>query len=162
MAKETNKGLLGITAAGALEGALVAIPFGAPASSIFGGIVGGATAYSAERFMQAKREKSNEIPGQPTVAETVAGPNTLVDVTVETTSMTKRTDVPEEASQPIVKSNREQATGVSLQDLPNALASIREQTRANVFPTWQTTLQEKTTASALDTAAYEHRAQRVS
>lgn len=161
MVKETSKGLLGITAAGAAEGALITslwVPGTLPASALVGGLAGGTVAFGGE--LARRKLKSNETPSQMTVAETLAAPNTLVDVSVETTSMTKRTDVPEEASPPIVKTNAEQVASVSIADLPNTLASIHARTLEHAFPTWQTTLQEKTTASAVSTSAYEHRPQR--
>lgn len=163
MAKETNlgtnKGFLGITAAGAAEGAAIGLVLPLMGGPVAGGVVGGATALSAE--LVRRKLKTRKDSQQVTAIETLTDPNTLVDVTVATTSMTKRTDVPEDQTQPIVKSNTEQAASVSVQDLPNTLASMHARTLANAFPTWETTLQEKTIASATNTSAYEHRPQRI-
>lgn len=165
MNKETNKGLLGITTLGLVEGAGIGVvhgllggPAGVAGGSIAGGLIGGASAFGLE--LSRRKLQTREQPKQMTALDTLASPNTLVDVTVETQSVTQRTDVPEEEAQPIIKSNMEQAAGVSVTDLSDALASMHARTLANVFPTWQTTLQEKTTASAVNTSAYEHRPQR--
>lgn len=156
--KTETKHLIALTTAGAAEGALIGIPT-APIGPALGAIVGGATAYSAERFMQNSREKAVT---QPTPATTLGTENSVVDVTVETTSSTQRTDVVEEGVQPIVKSSIEQASNVPMTDLADTLATLRSRTQANAFPAWRTTLNEKTVASTNSSATYDHTPQRVS
>lgn len=158
----TKHGLLAVTTLGAVEGAAIAIPWGFPASSIFGGIVGGGTAFTAEVSRRAVNKALHNSPESPKqVTQPFGDQNTSIDISVESISVTKRTDVPEEEAQPIVKSNTEQVTGVTIQEMPNAIQDLRMRTRANAFPTWQTTLQEKTIASAMNASAYNHTPTRV-
>lgn len=167
----TKHGLLAVTTLGAAEGAAIAIPWGFPASSLFGGIVGGTTAFGAEVSRRAiakqlaKGESRSNTPiktkNEP-IAEAFREPVTHVDITVESVSTTKRTDVPEEESQPIVKTASEQATGLSIHDIPDTLASMRARTLASMLPMWQTTIQETTVASATGSTTYNHIPQRIS
>ncbi len=170
--KTETKHLIALTTAGATEGAAIGLPYTiatAGTSPVIGAIVGGATAYSAERFMQAQREKAltKNTPATPKQESsapviTLGNENTVVDVTVETVSSTQRTDVVEEGVQPIVKSSIEQASNVPMTDLADTLATLRSRTQANAFPAWRTTLNEKTVASTNSTATYDHAPQRVS
>lgn len=151
----TKNGLLAVTALGAAEGAAIGVPLLNP---VLGGVVGGATAYTLEKSRRAivAPSPANESASQP-----FAGDQSPVDITVESTSVTKRTDVPEGESEPIVKSTMEQANGVAMQDLPGTLASLRDRTRSGAFPTWETTINEKTVASATNASVYTHAPQRV-
>lgn len=152
----TKHGLLAVTALGAAEGAAIGVPLLNP---VLGGIVGGATAYTLEKSRRAMIAPS---PATESISQPFAGDQTPVDITVESTSTTKRTDVPEGESEPIVKSAMEQANGVAMHDLPSAVTALRERTRANAFPTWETSINEKTVASATNTSLYTHTPHQVS
>lgn len=169
MTKESSfrskQGLLAATALGAAEGAVIGSFSAPPASSIFGMLLGGATAFTTELGMRAAF--NNTTPKEPAIAtiepsnSSLFGNNPQVDITVESVSTTRRLDAPNENTQPIVKTSSEQATGVPTRDLAGTLASMRKRAMANAFPTWQTTLQEKTVASAASTSVYAHTPTRV-
>ncbi|MBP9814265.1 hypothetical protein KBC80_03665 [Candidatus Woesebacteria bacterium] len=152
----TTKGLLGITTAGAAEGALIGSFFpGTPATTLVGGVVGGATGFSLEvgrRLISNNKKEALEV---------IPSTNSPVDVMVETTSTTSRVDEQDTDTQPIVKTKTVQATGVSQVDLPSTMASLRTDALVDTIPTWQTTLTQKTTATATDTAVYALQPQRI-
>ncbi len=170
--KQETKNLFKITAVGATEGAVIGAiytapfgPLGAAGSIPVGAIVGGMSAFGLESSRRAFVKSSKSTP-QPleaqTEIQTIGNHSTPMDVVVETTSSTQRTDIADDGTPPIVKSNTEQATGVPSSELPSVLTSLRDRTQANSMPQWRTTINEKTVASTNTTSVYDLIPQRVS
>jgi len=162
----TTKGLIGVTTLGAAEGAAIGWFAGGPGGAIVMGSIGGATACGSELTRRAitssrnKREKSAlmqpETNTQTQAAEVIAQENGSVDISIDLTSSTRRTDIAQEETEAVVKSDSQQMTNIPLSELPSALASLRAHMHAGSMPAWRTTISEKIVASTQNAAAYDH------